>query len=160
MVHAASFGAALGIVLLLICSCVYISEDRPEGTTETSVFSQCEAAVESIQCGFPLELHVTFDDDGCSVVCEPPACPVDNIFCVNALCSICLPATVDFPLEQCQTFLQSCDPMDLEPSADSSTSDEGSSGLMPDTGGSTASDAVTGTTGTAGIDGTSGMPLK
>lgn len=155
MVFAAPFALALSIVMLL-ASCVYISEDPPEGTTETSVLSQCEATIQDIECGFPLELHITINDEGCAVGCQPPACPVNNILCINMSCSICLPTTVDWPLEQCQTFLQSCDPMDLDPEpVTTSTSDGASSGSVADTGSTTASVDATGATD---IDGSSGRP--
>lgn len=144
------------VLLLLICSCVYISEDSSGSTSEASVLSQCEAAIHDIECSFPLELHITIHDDGCAVVCEPPACPVGNIFCVNASCSVCLPTTVELPLEQCQAFLQSCDPMDLEPGAESS-SDGGSSGSVAGTGSSTTSADGTETTAVADSTATSSV---
>lgn len=146
----ASLGLHLCLVVLslLVCSCVYISEGSSESTSGTSALSQCEATIQAIECGFPLELHITIHDDGCAVVCEPPECPVNNILCINAVCSVCLPTAVDLPLEQCQAFLQSCDPMDLGPApTTTSTSDEGSSGPMVDTGSSTVSADVTGSTG-------------
>lgn len=143
-----SLHRCLMLLLLLACSCVYISEESSESTSETSALSQCEATIQDIECSFPLELHITIHDGGCAVVCEPPSCPVNNILCVNPNCSVCLPATVELPLEQCQAFLQSCDPVDLGPGrATTSPSDEGSSGSEADTGGSTASPDDTGTTG-------------
>lgn len=144
------------VLLLLVCSCVYVSEDSSESTSETSALSQCEATIHDIECDFPLELHITIHDDGCAVVCEPPACPVNNILCVNAVCSVCLPTTVELPLAQCQAFLQSCDPMDLDPgSTTEPPSDGSSSGSVAGTGSSTASADDTETTAVADSTGVS-----
>lgn len=144
------------VVFLLACSCVYISEGSSESTSEMSALSQCEATIQDIECSFPLELHITIHDEGCAVVCEPPECPVNNILCINAICSVCLPTTVDLPLEQCQMFLQSCDPMDLGPAhMTTSPSDDGSTGRVTGTGSSTATPDDTGSTGI--VDST-GMP--
>jgi hypothetical protein len=132
---------------------VYVTTDSAEATTGSGVLAQCEATIQEIECSFPLELHITIHEDSCAVVCEPPACPVNNIFCMNSVCSVCLPATVDFPIEQCQAFLQSCDPSDLGPM--STTHDELASGTVADGESSTNPGEATDTTGTGTTEGPS-----
>jgi hypothetical protein len=132
----------LPLVVLLVAlplpSCVYITSDSAEGaTTGASALAQCEATIQEIECAFPLELHITIHDGGCAVACEPPACPVNNILCINPVCSVCLPTTVELPLEHCQAFLQSCNPWDLGPTP--TTSEGASSTSAADTESSTNS---------------------
>lgn len=139
--------ARAALAFLFQSACVYLPQDSSQVSSGTGSFDQCAATVAAIECSFPFQPHITIDGDSCAIVCEAPACPVGNLQCLSPTCAICLPVEIEFPLEECQAFVQSCDP---SPSGPGSTDTWGSTGSQSDTTASPEATAAAETTGATG----------